>query len=448
MPIRPQISLALGVTAAVALGVAAPFYAVLTGGGAAALVAPPAMLLLAAVFLLRPSLLFLLILLTRSASDGVFEAARTALGDGLMGPGAVINACVILLCFSLVAREPGSFPRWTHALWAGFFLTGLYGVLISTQKGEAIRLLLAWVSNWAVFVCAVWRVRSRRDFDHCLGIVLASSLLPTAYALVQLAGHAGDLGAFRLQSTFAHANIYAFYLVLMISVCFCLFEAAAGRGVYRLCLSLYLVSQLALLMLTQTRSAWLACLLTIAAYGWFYRRRYLLCLAALFLVALLLPGVRDRLSDLGGNSGIGHEEKLNSLAWRIELWIAALTWMEPLRYLFGYGVGGFRDLSPDFFPRSLGEKWDAHNVYVQWLFDVGVVGLVAYLWLQLSLLRVVRTLRQTDRLVWVTLLAAVTGYLLVSFSDNMMFYLSFNWYYWFLIGAGCALARQGAAAES
>lgn len=443
MLIRWQLSLLLGSVCAVALGVAAPFYADFAADRLSMLLALPFVLLLAAAFYLSPSLLFLLILLTRASCDMVFEAARTALGEGFMGPGALVNACVILLCFRLIVREKAVFPGWTGALWAGFFLTALYGVVISSQRGDAARLALAWVSNWAVFVCAVLLVKERGDFRRYMAVLLYSSLPPSAYALVQIAAHDGaGLGGFRLLSTFAHANIYAFYLVLIISVALYLLETAPAFTVGKAGLSLYIAFLLALLVLTQTRSAWLACALTIAAFGWFHRRRYLTILAAILLIALLLPGVRERLSDLGNNNGIGHEEKLNSLAWRVELWMASLSWMEPWRYLFGYGIGGFRDWSPEFFPRSLGARWDAHNVYVQWLFDVGVLGLAAFMWLHAAILFRIRQLRSTDGLAWITVTAAVLSYLLVSFSDNMMFYLSFNWYYCFLTGAGCALARH------
>jgi hypothetical protein len=38
-------------------------------------------------------------------------------------------------------------------------------------------------------------------------------------------------------------------------------------------------------------------------------------------------------------------------------------------------------------------------------------------------------------------------YLFFAFSDNMLDYLAFNWYYWFFIGAACARALQSTAAR-
>jgi hypothetical protein len=40
----------------------------------------------------------------------------------------------------------------------------------------------------------------------------------------------------------------------------------------------------------------------------------------------------------------------------------------------------------------------------------------------------------------------VLQYLAVSASDNMAAYLAFNWYFWFVAGAGCALLAHAAPA--
>lgn len=36
-------------------------------------------------------------------------------------------------------------------------------------------------------------------------------------------------------------------------------------------------------------------------------------------------------------------------------------------------------------------------------------------------------------------------YLVVSYSDNMLDYLAFNWYFWFVMGTACAVAVAGKA---
>jgi len=52
----------------------------------------------------------------------------------------------------------------------------------------------------------------------------------------------------------------------------------------------------------------------------------------------------------------------------------------------------------------------------------------------------------SNRLGAFLLVVMVLQYLIVSASDNMAAYLAFNWYFWFMLGAGCALRAHAKAA--
>jgi O-antigen ligase len=423
-------------------GIITPYYVNMTGGGMVALLALPILLVLCAVFIADRRVLLLIILITRSAGDLAFESLRSSFGEQAIGPGAMINAFVILLALTLVFEKPKVVPKQIALAWLGFFITALYGIALSPQKGDALRLYLTWLSNFSIFIGAFYIVRSIEDFRFCVRLILWSSAAPAVYALYEIAAAFGsDWNAFRLQSTFTHPNIFAFYLILVICLGFYLIkskvttEAAASNFM----LTLYLFILAGMLVLTQTRSAWFASLVIFALYGIFFQRRYIFFLILIFLVCLLVPAVRERLLDLNDGNELGQQAKLNSFAWRLSLWESAIKWIEPQRYVFGYGIGAFRENSVTFFSRSGGMKWDAHNLYIQWFFDVGLLGLAAYLWIHARLLYLLQPLRVIDRLAAFITVSIIGSYLVVSFSDNMMFYLVFNWYYWFAIGAASAL---------
>lgn len=44
-----------------------------------------------------------------------------------------------------------------------------------------------------------------------------------------------------------------------------------------------------------------------------------------------------------------------------------------------------------------------------------------------------------DRLGAFVAMILIVGYLISSLSDNMMAYLAYGWYFWFTIGAACAV---------
>ena len=79
-----------------------------------------------------------------------------------------------------------------------------------------------------------------------------------------------------------------------------------------------------------------------------------------------------------------------------------------------------------------------YNVYLQILYEMGAIGLLAYAWLIVSIVRCLRRGRRYDANGVVMIYTLVGAYLLESYSDNMIYYLSFNWYFMFAIGTICA----------
>ena len=436
---------------AVLAGIVVPFYADAMDYRFARLLALPAFLVFGFLLLFNRLFLLGLIIVFRSAGDIVLDTTRFSLGGYETGVGGLINLCVIMLACMLVIEKPSRLPKKMVMAWLPFLLVAAFGVALAPSKGDAIRTYLTLLSYFAMFVAAFYFVQSPLDFRKCVKLVLWSSAIPALYAPVDVLLHAGAGGAegFRLQSTFTHPNIMAFYLTLIISLTLFTLKDKVLRpsGAGRVGLTLYMIYLFVLLVLTQTRSAWIACLLLFVFYALLFERRYLIYLLALPVVALLVPEIRDRLVDLGsGNEAVGYA-KLNSFAWRLQIWESGLQWMQPIRYLFGYGIDGFRSYSPIFFEAANKINWGAHNVYVQWFFDAGAIGLLAYLWLYGRTAFFIRQMARRDKLAAFIAIAIVIVYLVVSFSDNMFGYLVFNWYFWFTVGAACALAASTKADE-
>ena len=426
-----------------AIGVALLFYSGIFGNTTLPLIIVLFIVVVIGLCLIDQKTLMVSILVARASGDVLLEATRPGLAIDMVGLGGILNLIVIVLAVSLIYENRARVPRGAGLLWVGFFLTALYGITLSPVKGEAVRFYTSWLSNCAVFVSAFYIVRSEQDFRSCVRVILWSSIVPAAYAVFELVtGTTGAGSAVRVQGTFYHPNIFAFYLSFVIPFGFYLLKSRTvpGIGIRQIALGLYILFLLVLLLLTQTRSAWIAMVALTGMYGMIFQRRYLIYLGVLICLAVLVPAVQERLIDLEMGGGESHLTRLNSFAWRLSLWGAALDWMSPFHYLFGYGVGAFRENAGVFFPSGGNVRWDAHNVYIQWFFDTGVIGVVSYLWIHYRAVLLLRPLARVDRLAAFIIFAAVANYLLVSLSDNMMFYLSFNWYYFFILGTGISLA--------
>jgi hypothetical protein len=75
------------------------------------------------------------------------------------------------------------------------------------------------------------------------------------------------------------------------------------------------------------------------------------------------------------------------------------------------------------------------------------VGVLAVAWLYLRIGKLLRHGIAGDRLATFVVLSVIIEYLVVCYSDNMLDYLAFNWYYWFVVGTACAIVVNQQAEE-
>jgi O-antigen ligase len=427
---------------ALLIGAFLPIYTDLVGGQIGKLATLPAFLILGILLLYDRKLMLVIIILTRAAGDIFFNASHFTLGGLGIGIGGLINAFVILISLILVLEDPKLFPRRYALTWIVFLAITLYGSVVTPVRSDAVRSWLALVSYFAIFISAFSFVKTADDFKFCVRLVLWSSVLPVLYSFIDIALNAPHLGAegFRLKSTFGHANIFAFYLLLIISFIFYQLKNTPLKGnvAIKFFLVGYIFLLLGLLILTKTRSAWVACAVTFMLYALFFERRYFIYISLAMIATLFIPGVGDRIADLSQGNEVVTYSKLNSYAWRVYVWQSAFAWTKPQDYFIGHGMQSFREYAKIFFPMSGGNFVGAHNVYVQYLFEIGVAGTAAYLAIYYKILVDLFEMLKFNRLGGFFVITTIVSYLICSFSDNMLDYLSFNWYLWFVIGAGCA----------
>jgi O-antigen ligase len=372
----------------------------------------------------------------RPICDPFFAEGKLEVGGQSITYGALINVAVIVALFLNWSQVWSSVPAKVRTIWLPFLVLAFAAVIYSPIPMESFRTYLTYFSFFAMFLFGFAVVRSERDFLYFLKLIIYSSALPVMYGLFQLAT-GFDLFDGRVQSSFAHPNIFAFFIVMVIGAI--LFMQSTTRlklgGQYRLLLMIYLLPLLTLLIFTKTRSAWIGCAIQFLVYGIVYDRKALILLLLAPFAALAIPDVSDRLGDLSsGNDYIGGAgSNLNAYAWRMVLWESAFTyvWQRPL---FGYGINAFHVYSPQFFVLDHVNGADAHSVYVQTIFEMGFVGLFSlglifcrsFIWLG-------RFWRFDKRGVPVVA-ASMIAYLDFCYSDNIFYYLAFDWSFWFFFG--------------
>jgi O-antigen ligase len=384
------------------------------------------------------------ILLIRSACDPFFGLTQSAIGAE-MGLGAVVNALIIGLAFLVFVESPALIGSAILPMWGGFLVSAFASATISPDPMKAVRILFVLASYAAVFALPFGLVRSRERVVQCLLTVMCSSFIPVTYAFVELAtGSAATEEGVRPQGTFTHPNIFAFYLVSLLALTLFMLRSSVVSLAPRVkgWLALYLPIIIILIVFTKTRSAWIGAAIVIITYASIVDKRYLICLLLMPLV-LYLPGVEDRMVDLESGNANYQYARLNSYAWRKLLWQSALDWlMANPSLLLGYGLGSFRHYLPEFFYKAAAEGGnDPHNVYLQIFFEMGTFGLLTFIWLFYALFGKLLKGYSVDRAGSIIIMALLFSYLIACFSDNVLDYLVFQWYFWFIMGVVCAWYR-------
>ena len=403
------------------------------------LVALPFAALIFMVLVLNIHATFIFLLWTRALMDPVL--ARTKIGGG-SGMGGVLNLFLIVMVGCLVARFPKTLEKNRYLIpWVAFLAIGGVTVLYAPSRGAAIRFLLNLTTYLCMFITPFFIVKNEADKKFWIKTLLLSSFVPVAFANLGVVWHTDLLNFFgRLSGTFSHPNILAFYLVFVVTVAFLVLRTRILKlnAAARIILWLYIMDIGVLLIKTETRSAWVACALVFFIYGLLKERKVLFWGLMAMLLLAAVPQVQTRLKDLlSGTGGGPRHEQLNSAAWRMKLWESAMPSIKH-RLLTGHGLESFPLLSVNFFSLEKKRGVAAHNVYVQLLFETGLLGFLAYLWIFWRLLKTfAERMRAGPRVVSTEstiLLAYLLGYLFVGSSDNMLYYLTFNWYFWFFMG--------------
>ncbi len=304
----------------------------------------------------------------------LLTAAGLGWGTWLLGPwptvraGSALFSVGVVLSWALQVNHPLVSLRHFAGIGLGVWITGAVATWCTTPRRLIATMAWLVLGGFGVLVTGVVGTASSLNtikfirWNQMLTIETMKQLDTVTLALPGLEG-AGKVNANALGGT----------AVMVLPLCLGLL-AAARYTQYRRSLTLVALAPalLATLILgvTLSRSAWLAAVVCIAVVGvrWPHRRRLIAVLvggAALVATAGVMewraasPGVFDRL--------LRESFEARLLTWRAALdQLGAAPW-------FGIGINQFHAAGPDGVYVA-----HAHNIGLQVLLDVGIVGAFGY----------------------------------------------------------------------
>jgi O-antigen ligase len=278
-----------------------------------------------------------------AAALWLFSVLRSAVGEG--GPDGVIRAATFI-----------RFP---------LFAVALQSLVLAEKKWRDCLALSAAIALGVLACDAVFQYVTGRD-------VLGRPTL-----------------GFRLTAFYKHAWVGAMLSWTFLPPALALIDR--GRRIWAAAFGALCITAI---LLSGDRMALLAALFALALLGLLFRqsRRVFLVavpvgllIAALFLTFNKTVYDRQVASTLETIGGFAHSHYAEIWGSAVRIWLS-----HPL---FGVGSGGFRDVCPDLrygplypfdpaLPRCASHP---HNLYLEWLADLGLVGLGLFLWMIVAL---------------------------------------------------------------
>ncbi|MCB9772148.1 MAG: O-antigen ligase family protein [Candidatus Omnitrophica bacterium] len=444
MPILPKFDMRIVLTFLLSICVGFIFVDIipLIASNSRLLVLFPIGLLFLVYMVINPRNALVIIIILRPLLDQMLESTRMGGSQG-MGFGAIFNLAIIFIFVFLYFQNATQIPAPKNflRLWVIFLIVIVPSIFYSPFVLRAIRLYLNHISYFAMAMLPFLLIKRKEDFVFWLKVFMVSFILPMIVANIDMATggryYNPDSGR-RIMGSFTHPNILAFYLLLGVTTYFLVLRSKFIAITPKIKFWLYvgMANMLVLIVAAKTRSAWLSALMVFFIYGWLKEKKIIVILLLLCSLAALTPAVQDRVMTMMGSKGVENYEGENSFSWRLQAWGSAFPaiFKQPLH---GYGLTSFRILSANF--SNQGEAFGAHNVYVETWFEAGIFALISYCMLLFAPFWIFwqRMKESTDPTVsrLSALLASyVATYILICISDNLAYYLVFNWYYWFFVG--------------
>jgi O-antigen ligase len=381
-------------------------------------------------------------LVARPALDGLHARGVSRMTDPptVLGVLFVVVSVVWLTARWLQGRRH---PRSVAGLAIGaFVLAAGLATLGSDAPRHSAAELVRLISAVLMFFVVDRLCEDTGRPDRFLLAVVAAAAVPVAVALLGPLGgvHRTEIkdGVERAISTFAQSNPFGHFLTIVVLVLAAYVIARPGSP--RGWAIVALVPVLLALGLTYTRLAWVGAVAGLLVMIWVTGRRWVVpaILVGLFAFAVLSPEVGHRLDQLtapnaavqGSESGVG---------WRLGQWgdVAKLGDVNPVT-----GIG------PDVVPLRLANHQPPHNDYLRAFVELGLVGLIAYLTMLVSLVGVAaraqrRAVGPLARTVALAFVGVVTAFLIASIAANLLGQVVLLWYVFALAAAAAWVGRHG-----
>ncbi|MFH1112263.1 MAG: O-antigen ligase family protein [Patescibacteria group bacterium] len=331
---------------------------------------------------------------------------------------------------------------WILVIWLA---VAVLAAIVSPDKRLSLGVLKGWFIDPVIFLSLLLTaVKTPKDWLRIIIALWASASLISAYGLIEYGLGWGMQSDGLLNSLFQPANYVAMFIVPLLFLGVALIIASWPAPISYLNVFLLLINLLALFY-TKSYGGFLALMAGVLAFTWFYladhlslRRKILSYIFIGITVAVLLVIPQPKFQKLISGSD------RTSLSTRQEIWQTSIILIKE-KPIFGWGLGNFQESYRSRVKQVTNKplEWQvvkAHNLYLNLWIEMGLLGLLAFIYLVgkflYLLFQQLKTSTAGRRLFVSALIAAMLSLLIHGLVDTPYFKNDLSLVFFILIGLG------------
>ncbi|HDR04928.1 MAG TPA: O-antigen ligase domain-containing protein [Candidatus Marinimicrobia bacterium] len=326
-------------------------------------------------------------------------------------------------------------------------LTGLY---TPSKNYGSEKVLSFWVFTHSIFLAPLLLLHTKEDlkrfFMSLLAIIALTSVI-MAYNLVH-AFVSGQLFGYLVRLSVFGSNPIGVARIVAIGIGFAAVYIVRKDKNELIASVMILLILIPTLFSTGSRGPLVSLFLAALVYILFLEQQnrqriyslsiILFLLLALFL--LILPeSITKRFLEISGDTIVVTEtgiERVSTIASRLHFWeMAFQNWLStPSRWLSGFGSGSFSNL---FVWRDF--RWYPHNIFVEILYELGILGLSLFLLMWSAFAKAVFSLKKIKSIISTQPMLIIIAMLILFFASFFSGDINSNRLYWMLFASAFAV---------
>ena len=348
---------------------------------------------------------------------------------------------VVLLGLYLIALAGGKkeyLPgRNAEKIWFSFIFFGfclLLGCGISYDTADSIRVLIFFITSFVLCFTICASLRNKDGLNVICGFMYFALMVTSLFAIIQrILGVEADAALTDLElnegmpgrvfSTFGNPNNFAEFLVLFMPFAFAFALNRKKGSRERLLLVSGMLLPLISILLTYSRSGWIALAIAAVIFVSMYDKRLIPVFVVVGILAIpFIPqNILNRLLTIGNLED-------SSSSYRVDIWTGCMKMLE--KYWFtgiGLGTGGFAEIYPGYAVGESAVAPHSHMHFMEMLIELGALGFVSYVCMTFTLIKrsfvaASRKVPQEIRNVAIAAASSMTGIVLIGCFEYCWFY--------------------------